>query len=127
MHLSSKDCEEYYCRQVGGSYFQGQTAYQRGGGFFGDIKRYITPLAVRAGKYLGKQLLRTGQGVLTDVAGGRSFKESARSRVGETSKRIKDDIIHRLQHGKGIKRKRKRQSVQTQKKRRKTGIDDIFT
>ncbi|GFS58226.1 uncharacterized protein F54H12.2 [Trichonephila clavipes] len=91
MHLSKKDCKLYYQHQVGGNYFQG-SPYQRGYGFFGDLRRYITPLALRAGKYLGNHLLRTGKNVVHDVAGGTSFKDSARNRLRETSKQIKDDF-----------------------------------
>ncbi|GFT57588.1 uncharacterized protein F54H12.2 [Trichonephila clavipes] len=92
MHLSKKDCELYYQHQVGGNYFQG-SPYQRGYGFFGDLRRYITPLALRAGKYLGNHLLQTGKNVVHDVAGGTSFKDSARNRLRETSKQIKDDFF----------------------------------
>ncbi|GFY03870.1 uncharacterized protein F54H12.2 [Trichonephila clavipes] len=101
MHLSKKDCELYYQHQVGGNYFQG-SPYQRGYGFFGDLRRYITPLALRAGKYLGNHLLRTGKNVVHDVAGRTSFKDSARNRLRETSKQIKDDFFRKLQEGKGI-------------------------
>ncbi|XP_035209161.1 uncharacterized protein F54H12.2-like [Stegodyphus dumicola] len=83
MHLNQKECESYYCAQVGGGggvYFQG-IPHQRGYGFFGDLRRYITPLALRAGRYLGKQLMQTGKNVLSDVAAGSSFKDSARSRI----------------------------------------------
>lgn len=82
--MNPKDCESYYCAQVGGgsNYFQGVT-HQRGYGFFGDLRRYITPLALRAGRYLGKQFLQTGKNVISDVASGRSFKDSTRNRIGE--------------------------------------------
>ncbi|GFR13524.1 uncharacterized protein F54H12.2 [Trichonephila clavata] len=99
MHLSKKDCELYYQHQVGENYFQG-SPYQRGYGFFGDLRRYITPLALRAGKYLGNHLLRTGKNVVHDVAGGTSFKDSARNRLRETSKQTKDDFFRKLQEGK---------------------------
>lgn len=127
MHLNARDCEIYYANQVGGNYFQGLTAYQRGSGLFGDIRRFVSPLAMKVGSYLGKHALRTGKNVLTDIAGGKTFKESARSRFGETSKRIKDDILHRLQHGRGIKRKTKRKSIQTKRKHRKSTSKDIFS
>lgn len=127
MHLNARDCEHYYCSQVGGNYFQGLTSYQRGSGIFSNVQRFISPLAMKVGSYLGKHMLRTGKNVLSDVASGRTFKDSARSRIGETSKRIKEDIIHRLQHGKGIKRKNKRSSAQIKKKRRKITTDDIFS
>jgi len=127
MHLNAQLCQNYYCEQVGGNYFQGLTAYQRGSGLFGDIRRFVSPLAIKVGSYLGKHALRTGKNVLTDVASGKTFKESARSRFGETSKRIKADILQRLQHGKGIKRKNKRKVAQTKRKRRKLTTGDIFS
>lgn len=111
--MNAKDCEAYYCAQVGGShYFQGIN-HQRGYGFFGDLRRYVTPLIFRAGRYLGKQLLETGKNVITDVTSGKSFKNSARARMGETSKKIKQDIFNKIQHGQGsIKRRGKRKKCQ---------------
>ncbi|GBO29575.1 Uncharacterized protein F54H12.2 [Araneus ventricosus] len=99
MHLSRKDCELYYQQQVGGNYFQG-APYQRGYGFFGDLKRYITPLVFRAGKYLGKQMLETGKNVFNDYTSGNSLKDSMRTRLRQTSKQIKDDFFQKLQQGK---------------------------
>lgn len=128
MHLNAKDCESYYCAQIGhgsGSYFQG-IPYQRGYGFFGDLRRYITPLAFKAGRYLGNQLLKTGKNVITDVAAGTSFRDSTRNRFQETSKKIKDDIFQKLQRGQGIKRKRAKKSCQSKRKQRKITHKDIF-
>lgn len=126
MHLNQKDCDSYYCQQVGGAYFQG-IAHQRGYGLFGDLKRVISPIALSAGKYLGKQLLKTGSHVISDVAGGRSFKESAKSRLRETGKNIKDDFFRKLQGGSGIKRKRNKKTRQCKNKRRKTTSPDVFS
>lgn len=121
MHLSQKDCDSYYCQQVGGGgpYFHGIN-HQRGYGIFSNIARYLRPLAFSASKYLGKKLLKTGSNVMNDVAGGRSFKESAKSRLRETGKNIKDDFVRKLQSGSGsIKRKRSKQCHQSKVKRRK--------
>jgi hypothetical protein len=109
----------------GGNYFHG-IPHQRGWGFFGDLRRFITPLALRAGRYLGKHLLHTGSNVLSDVASGSSLKDAARSRMRETSKKIKSDVFEKLQQGEGIKRKRKRKKCQSKSKCRKTKRD-IFT
>lgn len=128
MYLCPKDCENYYCAQVGGgdNFYQG-IAHQRGYGFFGDLKRYITPLAFRAGRYLAKNLFQTGKNVMTDVASGATLRESARKRLGETSKNIQKDIFEKLdQQGGAIKRKRRPKKRQSQAKRcRKTR--DIFS
>ncbi|GFU52042.1 uncharacterized protein F54H12.2, partial [Nephila pilipes] len=51
----------------GGAYFQG-ASHQRGYGMFSNLIRYITPIAMKAGKYLGKHLLNTGSKVMSDVA-----------------------------------------------------------
>ena len=128
MHLNAKQCETYYCSQVGsgGPYFHG-VPFQRGYGFFGDLKRYITPLALKAGSYLGKRLLETGKNVISDVASGSTFRDSAGNRIKETSKRIKKDVFENLQHGKGIKRKRNRKACQSKRKRCKTTHADIFS
>lgn len=129
MHLHPEDCANYYCSQVGnGSYFQG-LPFQRGYGFFGDLRRYITPIAIRAGKYLGKQLLQTGSNVVQDVAGGQSFKDSARARLRETSKKVKSDFFKTLQKGGAIKRKRQPKNSHSArvKHRKTTKRKDIFT
>ncbi|GBM15806.1 hypothetical protein AVEN_262956-1 [Araneus ventricosus] len=62
MHLDQKACENYYCSQVlagGGPYFQG-VSHQRGYGMFSNLFRFITPIAMKAGKYLGKHILSAG-------------------------------------------------------------------
>ncbi|GFQ77421.1 uncharacterized protein TNCT_610121 [Trichonephila clavata] len=132
MHLNQKACEDYYCSQVqagGGQYFQG-VSHQRGYGMFSNLFRFITPIALKAGKYLGKHLLSTGSKVMSDVVSGSSLKDSARSRFRETSKKIKDDIMHKIQSGSGIKRKKSHKEnhshrVKRNRKRRKE--TDIFS
>lgn len=133
MQLDQKACESYYCQQIGtgnnNNYFQG-TAHQRGRGIFSNLIKFITPIALKAGKYLGKHILHTGSKVMTDVATGSSFKDSARSRFRETSKKIKDDIIHKIQRGSGIKRKKfynKSHSQRIKRSRKKFKETDIFS
>lgn len=132
VHLDSRACENYYCNQVkgqymtgGGSgpYFQSISNFQRGYGIFGDLRRFITPLALQAGRYLGKQFMQTGKNVITDIASGASFRDSTRNRIRETSSKIKKDIFEKLQQGKGIKRKKKQKKRQTT---HTTTHDDIF-
>ncbi|GBL93153.1 hypothetical protein AVEN_139119-1 [Araneus ventricosus] len=132
MHLDQKACENYYCSQVqagGGPYFQG-VSHQRGYGMFSNLFRFITPIAMKAGKYLGKHILSAGSKVMSDVASGSSLKDSARSRFRETSKKIKDDIIHKIQSGSGIKRKKsynKNHSQRVKRSRKKLKEADIFS
>lgn len=128
MHLNAKDCETYYCSQVGGGglYFQG-VPHQRGAGFFQDLTRYVSPILLRAGKYLGRQFLQTGKNVVTDVASGSSFRDATQNRLRETSRKIKDDFFQKFQSGKGIKRKRNNRKTQTKAKRSKRSHKDIFS
>lgn len=97
MHLNAKDCEFYYCSQAGGggNYFHG-IPHQRGYGFFSDLRCFITPLAVKAGRYLVKQLFQTGKNVIGDILSGASFRDSVRNRLRETSTKIKDDVFQKL-------------------------------
>ncbi|GFQ64023.1 uncharacterized protein TNCT_13051 [Trichonephila clavata] len=91
MHLDQKACENYYLSQVqsgGGPYFHG-VSHQGGYGMFSNLFRFITPIAMKAGKYLGKHILSAGSKVMSDDASGSSLKDSARSRFRETSKQIK--------------------------------------
>ncbi|GFQ97238.1 uncharacterized protein F54H12.2 [Trichonephila clavata] len=70
MHLDQKACENYYLSQVqsgGGPYFHG-VSHQRGYGMFSNLFRFITPIAMKAGKYLGKHILSAGSKVMSDVA-----------------------------------------------------------
>ena len=127
MYLCPKECENYYCAQIGGgdNYFRGIT-HQRGYGFFGDLKRHISPLLFKAGRYLAKNIFETGKKVASDVASGAGFKESAKRHFGETTKNIQADIFEKLQRGQGIKRKRKNKTRQKQVKRRAKRLRDIF-
>lgn len=132
MRLDPHDCAQYYCRQIGhGQYFQG-APYQRGYGLFGDIIRYVTPFVSKAGSYLGKQLLSTGTKVISDVASGKTFKQSTRERLKESGMKIKDDLLKKIQHGSGIKRKSRVKLNSPKAKRRKFKTyqklrDDVFS
>ncbi|GFY22404.1 uncharacterized protein TNCV_2176651 [Trichonephila clavipes] len=102
MHLDNKACPNYYCSQLqnGGSYFQG-VSHQRRYGMFSNLFLMMSPIAMKAEKYLKKHILNTGSKVMPDVVSGTSLKYSARTRSKETSKKIKDDILHELQSGSG--------------------------
>ncbi|GFQ94052.1 uncharacterized protein TNCT_484261 [Trichonephila clavata] len=84
---------------------------------------------MKAGKYLGKHILSAGSKVMSDVASGSSLKDSARSRFRETSKQIKDDFLHKIQIGSGIKRKRSYNKNHSQRFKRslKKLKEDIFS
>lgn len=126
MYLNEKDCHRCYCMQAGSgstsNYFQG-IRYQRGGGWFQQIFRSISPLMIKAGKYFGRKLLRTGGNVMSDIASGSSLKDSARARFQETGDNIKDDLFKKLQQhqqGEGIKKRRQKKSTHSTFKRAPT-------
>lgn len=97
---------QYYVNQVGSGIqgFSG-TKYQRGYGFFSKLfQSAILP----ALKYLGRTALSTGSNILGDVAEGRNFKESIKSRGLAASKQVAVDAFDRgkrfAQTGQGRRR-----------------------
>lgn len=130
MQLDPHDCISHFCNQVGrgGNFFHSPIIHQRGYGLFQDVSRYLSPIIMRAGKYLGKHLLKTGSNVISDVASGQSFKTSTQKRLKETGKAIRDEWLQKLQRGAGIKRKKPVRNTHLQNKRHKSNlIGDIFT
>ncbi|GFQ74593.1 hypothetical protein TNCT_198401 [Trichonephila clavata] len=65
-----------------------------------------------------KHLLSTGSKVMSDVVSGSSLKDSARSRFREHQK-DKDDIMHKIQSGSGIKKEIHKKSFACVKRNRK--------
>ncbi|GFY21085.1 uncharacterized protein TNCV_3991291 [Trichonephila clavipes] len=80
---------------------------------------------MKAGKYLGKHLLSTGQDVLEDMSQGKSFKEASKYQLRQVDEEIKNDILRKLKGGGGVKRKI--QSLRRQTKRKKSCEKDVFT
>ena len=70
-----------------GSYYQrghGMRRIQYGsgiGGIFKVLLRSATPLVKEAAKIIGKEVISSGVGLLSDVAGGEGFKKSLKSRA----------------------------------------------
>ncbi len=91
------------------SVFQGQR-YQRGSGIgsiFKGLLRFILPIAKSAGQTLGKQALKTGARIATDVAEGRNFGEALAQHGAEGVEEAVKKITTRKrkaepQKGKGI-------------------------
>ncbi|GFW36061.1 hypothetical protein TNCV_4394601 [Trichonephila clavipes] len=83
------------------------------------------PIMMKAGKYLGKHLLSTGQNVLEDMSQGKSFKEASKYQLRQVGEEIKKDILRKLKGGGGVKRKK--QSSRRQTKRKKSCEKDVFT
>ncbi|GFV74356.1 hypothetical protein TNCV_5127991 [Trichonephila clavipes] len=70
------------------------------------ILGYAKPIMIKAGKYLGKHLLSTGQNVLEDMSQGKSFKEASKCQLWQVGEEIKKDILRKLKGGGGVKRNR---------------------
>ncbi|GFS50624.1 uncharacterized protein F54H12.2 [Nephila pilipes] len=84
---------------------------------------------MKAGKYLGKQLLSTESKVMSDVVSGSFLKDSARSRFRETSKNVTDDILRKIQSGSDIKGKKSHKNHHSQhvkRSRKKLQESDTF-
>ncbi|GFY01413.1 uncharacterized protein TNCV_850211 [Trichonephila clavipes] len=116
--LDPNDCIGYYCKQqIGsGSYFASNYPIQRGYGLFSYLRRYAMPIMMKAGKYLGKHLLSTGQNVLEDMSQGKSFKEASKYQLRQVGEEIKKDILRKLKGGGGVKRKKQSSRRQTKRK-----------
>lgn len=121
-------CIRYYSQQgYGNNVYASNYPIQRGFGLFSNLGRFVIPLLKQAGVYLGKNLLSTGQNVLQDVSEGKNIADSARIRFRESGKKIKDDVLQRIQSGRGRIIKRKVLSRIKQSKRRKLNKKDVFS
>ncbi|GFS82534.1 uncharacterized protein TNCV_2469861 [Trichonephila clavipes] len=89
--LDPNDCIGYYCKQqIGsGSYFASNYPIQRGYGLFSNLRRYAMPIMMKAGKYLGKHLLSTGQNVLKICRKENPLKKLQNINCGKLVKRLK--------------------------------------
>ena len=112
---------EYYKNQAGtGMTVYEGNQYQRGHGFFGTLfSTIIKPLL----KYLGRESLKTGVNVGTDLLAGDDFKESFKKNMKLTGNRILDDgtikMKNFVQKGKGRRRKRRSKKKNKSKKSKK--------
>lgn len=85
--------------------------YQRGHGvgkFLGGLFRKAIPLLTRGSKAVGREALRAGLNVLTDVASAVPLKESIRKRVKESGGNLKRKVEEKFDaymEGDGFKRR----------------------
>lgn len=115
--------EDYYVNQSGNGVpiFEGYRG-QRGhglGSILSGFFRSAMPLLKRGLKILGKEALRTGARIATDVADGQSLGESAKRRVSERINEFVPGLIP--QSGSG----RRRRSIKS-KRAKKRKYSDIF-
>ena len=128
----TKNFEDHYLGVGSGlAHYQGVN-FQKGyglGGFFRRMFRAALPFLVRGGQTLGKEVIRTGTQVVSDVLEGQNLKESAKKRSQDAGKSIARKTIDTLQGmvGKGkYKRRRKKQKRVIPSKKRKENGRDIF-
>ena len=127
--------EEYYMNQAGyGLPYYSGTPYMKGyglGGILSGVLRSVVPLFKSAGKTLLREGLKTGTNILTDALDGRNIKESASQRLSQSAKQLTRRAADKLtktlnkpSSSRGVKRKRKTQTVQKRRVKRKR---DIFS
>ena len=107
---------QYYGSQAlqHGAGFSAAMPYQRGAGLgslFRGIFRTILPMAKQVGKTVGRQALRTGGEIASDVLAGRSIKESAEERGKIGASKLLKKASRKLQQP------RKRKTTKRQKGR----------
>jgi hypothetical protein len=128
----TKPFEEYYSHQVGSGlpYYSG-VPLQRGyglGGIFGSLFRTIFPFIKQGAKTVGKELLKTGVSIASDVVSGQNVKSAAKQRFQETGKTLADKAVNKAKSmlGGGYKRKRKARKRIISAKKLKQSTPDIF-
>lgn len=129
----TKSFEEHYVGQTGGGlpHYQG-VSFQKGyglGGFFRRMFRAAFPFLLKSSRTIGKEALRAGSRVASDVLTGQNFREAFRTRVKESGRNLTQTAVDKVQSmvGKGrYKRKRKMKKRFISSKARKVKGRDIF-
>ena len=81
------------------------SSYQRGhglGSLFRGLLRFVVPIAKSAGKTLGREALKAGVGVASDLLEGQNAEVVLQKRGKTAVKRIAKKANKKLQKGKGI-------------------------
>lgn len=126
---------DYYSTQAGSglpvfSGSRGQNGYGLGS-IFGGLFRSALPMLKQGLSTFGKQALRSGLDIVTDLADGRSFQESAKDRFRQGIKSFATDMrAQSAQSGNGVGRKKRKRSLQSKSRKNKKKIKrsrDIFS
>lgn len=123
----------YYQYQTGGNLpvFRGATR-QRGyglGGIFSKMFQGIVPVLKNVAKTAGKQLVKTGANIVTDVIDGKNVKNTALDNLSRGGQELLSTLTSNLTGTKrgGVKRKKPTQFKGKSVKRRRRNItSDIF-
>lgn len=115
---------QYYYHQAGsgiGIIYKG-AAHQRGhgiGSFLGGLFRAVLPLLKSGAKFVGKEALNAGVGVLSDMVNVRPLDESVKTRLKTLTSNIKrkaDEKIDSVMSGSGYKIRKPNRKLITRKK-----------
>ncbi|GFU07963.1 uncharacterized protein F54H12.2 [Trichonephila clavipes] len=102
----TKKFEDHYTNHIGSGvpYYEG-VSFQKGYGLGGIFRRFFRaalPFLVKGGKAVGKEALRTGTRVVSDVLSGENFKIAARKRSEEAGRGspecVKSELERELFH-----------------------------
>ncbi|MDI9312983.1 MAG: hypothetical protein QM535_22420 [Limnohabitans sp.] len=106
--------EDYYIKQAGNGLhgFSG-VRYQKGYGFFG---RLLSNAVIPFLKFFGKNALKAGANVASDLVDGDDFslkaiKESGKNRIKEQSLKMFDNVKNKVLKGSGAKKYKRRRRV----------------
>lgn len=135
--MARNQIEDYYLNQAGsGVGFYAGASHQKGygiGGFLGGLFRNILPFLKSGAKAVGREALRAGSHVLSDVASGETpLKESLKRHAHEAQENLMQKLSTKMS-GSGIKRKRLAIDHQSIRHKRRRNISarpshrDIFS
>ena len=128
---------QYYINHSGGGdigpVYRASFRVQRGNGigsFFRGLFRFVKPLLYSGAKAIGKEALKTGSNIFTDILNkqeDQQFGDILKSRFGEAKGNLKQRI--KTMTGSGLRLKRKQQSkkLHSHSKRAKVKVKDIFS
>lgn len=118
---SNVQLSDFVQHGAGLTYFEGLPPYQRGRGYYVGIPRQrgaglssifkglwrlLLPMLKTTGKTLGQEGLATGSRILSGLAEGGNLKDTLSSEA----KTGVENVVQRMQQGKGIKRNRRHNS-----------------
>jgi hypothetical protein len=112
---------QYYIRQQTGKGFEG-SQFQRGGGLgniFRGLFRFLLPVAKSAGKVIGKQALRTGAQIASDLVAGGDLKKVLKTRGKRGASALLRSAAHEIDQkgGGSIKGAAKKRKITPSKKK----------
>ena len=95
------------------------TSYQRGhglGSLFKGLLRFVVPIAKSAGKSVGREALKAGVGVASDLLDGQNAEVAVRKRANTAAKHLVSKAAKKLQKGGTIRRRPSRKGINSKKK-----------